>query len=266
MDFGPSTGGSGGQAAGGNGVEVLDVGIDPSSEAAVRLLDDAGVQNFSDDGVLNVIEAVRVANEATIFADLSAADAADLAFDTAAADPTVQAALQAGMLTPTPTPQPILVPTITTSRGCGAVAVFATNEPVPLSLRVDASLAGMPLTTVLVTIRVNNSTIFGEDAIDANEDMFANIPAGLLPAANYQLSLLARVAGSQNVVTATCPFRIETAAPECNTACDCDPGQRCLGNQCVFQGNQLYCCTSATCPAMAQCQEPGGGFGVCPNI
>jgi len=262
MDFGPSTGGSGGGAGG----EVLDANLDPSSEAAVRLLDDAGVQNFSDDGVRNVIEAARVANQATIFTDLSAADAADLAFDTAAADANVQAALQAGMLTPTPAPQPVVVPTITTSRGCGAAAVFAMNEQVPLRLRVDASLGGTTLPTVLIIIRINNNTIFGEEPIATGEDFFGSIPPSILPPGDYLLRVQARVPGSQNGATATCPLRIDPAVPHCNTACDCDPGQRCVGNQCVFQGNLLYCCTSATCPAMATCQEPGGGFGVCPNV
>ena len=105
---------------------------------------------------------------------------AQLAFDVAAADPTVQAALQAGMLTPTPTPEPVLVPTITTSRGCGAAAVYATNEAIPFRLRVDASVGGTTLPTVLITIRMNNGTIFGEEEIDSGTDFFGSIPPSMI--------------------------------------------------------------------------------------
>lgn len=265
MDFGP---GSGGAGAGERGIETLEVTIDPSSEAGVRLLDENGVDRFTDNGVLRVIEAVRSANKATDFAMLDAAAAAELAFAVAVNDRGVQAALQTGMRptatptrSPTPTPQPVLVPQIVTERGCGSQAVYSASERIPFRLRVD--VVGPPVRTVLATVRVDNAVIFGEEAIDTGQDLFGTIPGSILPSGTHQLTLQARLIGSTNATGASCGFRVE-GRPQCFTACDCSPGQRCSSGQCVFLGAPLYCCTSPQCPPEAVCQEPGGGFGICP--
>ena len=59
--------------------------IDPMSEAAVQLVDDnGGAQHYSDQGIKDVIQAVRTADSGINFAGLTAADAVTLATDTAA--------------------------------------------------------------------------------------------------------------------------------------------------------------------------------------
>lgn len=115
---------------------VLEVMLDPSSEAGVRLLDENGLANFVDAGIPAVQDAVRAANQGTNFADLSAAAAADLATTVARADPTVQQVIQQTKFTPTPTaspthtptltPTPPLAPTLTPTR-----TLTATQTPTP---------------------------------------------------------------------------------------------------------------------------------------
>jgi hypothetical protein len=83
--------------------EMPFVPIDPISEAAVRLLEDAGFANFDDAGLAAVVQAVADANADTVFDGLSVADGADLATTTAANDAEVQRVLAESQLTPTPT-------------------------------------------------------------------------------------------------------------------------------------------------------------------
>ena len=84
IDFGPT-----------GAVTNLSELIDPTSEAAVQLVDDnGGAQRYSDQGIKDVILAVRTADSGINFAGLTAADAVALATETARNDPTVQAALQ----------------------------------------------------------------------------------------------------------------------------------------------------------------------------
>jgi hypothetical protein len=86
IDFGPA------------GVEAsLSELIGPASEAAMRLLEEnGGAQNYSDQGIKDVIQAVQtaVADSGINFASLTPADAATLATDTARTDLMVQQALQ----------------------------------------------------------------------------------------------------------------------------------------------------------------------------
>ena len=72
----------------------LNVVIDPNSEAAVRLLYENGLQNYSNDAVKQVIQAVQAANANLTFAGLDAAAAAMLATETASMDPAVQDTLR----------------------------------------------------------------------------------------------------------------------------------------------------------------------------
>jgi len=88
------------------GVETDEIRIDPISEAAVRLLEAAGADNFSDDGIAAVMAAVDAANADTIFDGLSVAAANNLAETTAANDPTVQMVIAESQFTPTPTVSP----------------------------------------------------------------------------------------------------------------------------------------------------------------
>jgi hypothetical protein len=80
--------------------------IDPISEAAVRLFAEQGLENFSDTGLTEVLQAVRDANAETMIEDLELEAAIDLAMTTAEADPMVQMALQENRMTPTPTVTP----------------------------------------------------------------------------------------------------------------------------------------------------------------
>jgi hypothetical protein len=72
--------------------------VDPISEAAVRLLDAAGLENYTDDGIDAVIAAARAANAATDFAGLTADAAKDAAQQAAAHDTAVQTARQDNLL------------------------------------------------------------------------------------------------------------------------------------------------------------------------
>ncbi|HVO23449.1 MAG TPA: hypothetical protein VMW56_07455, partial [Candidatus Margulisiibacteriota bacterium] len=67
--------------------------IDSISEAAVRLLEEQGFENYNPDGVAAVVQAVEAANAAANFEDLTPQQAADMAQTTAASDPGVQMAL-----------------------------------------------------------------------------------------------------------------------------------------------------------------------------
>jgi hypothetical protein len=73
--------------------DAADNLIDSISEAAVRLLDEQGFENYNPDGVAAVVQAVETANGAANFEDLTPEEAADMAQTTAANDPAVQIAL-----------------------------------------------------------------------------------------------------------------------------------------------------------------------------
>lgn len=71
-----------------------DLVIDPRSEAAVRLLFEAGIQRYDDQGLSEVIETVRASVEETVFAGADAAEAAVAATEVARAAPIVQQSLE----------------------------------------------------------------------------------------------------------------------------------------------------------------------------
>jgi hypothetical protein len=83
-------------------VETPEVDVDPISEAAVRLIEEQGLENYGDDGIDAVREAVDAANAQSNFEDLAIGEAADAAESTAA-DPAVQVTLEENRQTPTPT-------------------------------------------------------------------------------------------------------------------------------------------------------------------
>jgi YVTN family beta-propeller protein len=93
LNFGPLAAGSGA------GIDD-DVVIDPNSEAAVRLVDESGLGNLSDDGVEAVIETVQIANADLSFAGLDAAAAASMATDEASQDASVTTAIEEAKVTP----------------------------------------------------------------------------------------------------------------------------------------------------------------------
>lgn len=96
MDFGPLSAGFAlsvdqGRVA---SLALLDgLEISPRSEAAVRLLSESGLQNFTDEGVIEIIESVALATANTSFAGLDAAAAAEVAAMDALQDEVVQETL-----------------------------------------------------------------------------------------------------------------------------------------------------------------------------
>lgn len=95
--------------------DVAEFFVDPISEAAVQVLDAAGIDNYSDDGVEAVIAAVTAATTDSTFDGQPTQQAVESAAATAANDPTVQEVLQTERFTPTPTatvtPTPSTTPT-----------------------------------------------------------------------------------------------------------------------------------------------------------
>jgi hypothetical protein len=49
----------------------------------------------------------------------------------------------------------------------------------------------------------------------------------------------------------------------CNSACDCQPGLGCLNKACTQGTVDIYCCSSAPCPAGAGCQSADQSYAVC---
>jgi hypothetical protein len=86
--------------------QMSDTVIDVISEAAVRLLQEQGFENYDEAGVAAVVQAVEAANADSNFAQMTVEVAVDLAQTTAAADPMVQMALQDNKIMPTPTVTP----------------------------------------------------------------------------------------------------------------------------------------------------------------
>lgn len=87
-------------AGGGAGgvTDRIQVLLEPSTEAAVRLIDEQGLETFSSDGALEVIRASTTANLATDYNARSPAEASNLATVTARGDAQVQEALEEGKL------------------------------------------------------------------------------------------------------------------------------------------------------------------------
>jgi DNA-binding beta-propeller fold protein YncE len=99
--------------------------VSPFSEAAVRIFDDRGLENFSDDGIDDVVDAVGSAAAAASYTDVDAERAVMIAFNLADGDPQVEAVIAAAMrdMSPTPTaatpptqPPPTSTPTVTRTR------------------------------------------------------------------------------------------------------------------------------------------------------
>ncbi len=129
----------------GAAADATRVDLDPISEAAVRLLDAQGLENYSDDGVDAVIAAVEAANAASTFAGLTTQQAADDAENTAANDPGVQAALQSNRMTPTPTATPTATP-IPCAGDCNGDGTVSVDELVTLA---GVALGNIPASACL---------------------------------------------------------------------------------------------------------------------
>jgi hypothetical protein len=86
-----------GASAGGAGI-VPEISVDPISEAATRLLEEAGLENYADEGLDAVLAATRAANAGTDFTGLEGEEANSAAEAAAEDDPEVQAALEENVL------------------------------------------------------------------------------------------------------------------------------------------------------------------------
>jgi hypothetical protein len=76
-------------------VDPEDVVIDTISEATVRLLDEEGLETFTNEGIDAVSAAVEAANADTVFGDVTPEAAVEEALATAVNDPLVQQAVEA---------------------------------------------------------------------------------------------------------------------------------------------------------------------------
>jgi hypothetical protein len=85
-------GGSGGLGAG-TGTVSVSVDLSPSSEAATRLIDESGFEEFNGEEARSTNELVRAANDDIDFAGLSAGTASAVAAADARQDPAVQEVL-----------------------------------------------------------------------------------------------------------------------------------------------------------------------------
>jgi hypothetical protein len=121
---------------------AAELDVDPISEAAVLLLDENGLNNYSDDGVDAVNEAVDLANASSMFAGDTSAQAVTAATTTAADNQMVQAALQANR---TPTPTPTAIRCVGDCDGSGVVTIDELIVMVNIdlgSLGIDSCAAG----------------------------------------------------------------------------------------------------------------------------
>jgi hypothetical protein len=139
MGFGPLIGTGGGAGAGPVTLEGID--ISPSSDAAVGLLEANGLENFTDQEIVDLIDAVEAANADTDFAGLDAGAANDRATGVALADPEVQAILQQGTATPTPSSTQTPLPTATNTPTTTATVV-PTSTPTATATVTPSSTPG----------------------------------------------------------------------------------------------------------------------------
>jgi hypothetical protein len=154
----------------------------------------------------------------------------------------------------------VVVTEIATSRGCGFNAQYF-NEVVPIGVRVDVSINGVPQATAIISVTLDGGLIVSEQEVDAATNLSAQLPPALVNNGTHQLTLFAHAKDSTLVFNDSCTFQFTAA--QCMTACDCPTEQRCTNGQCVFQGNALYCCESPMCPMGSACQHNTGGFSVC---
>jgi len=152
-------------------------------------------------------------------------------------------------------------------RGCietGDNPVYAVGEQATLFFRVDGFSAGMAITEAQVEIFdfIDGAPTGSIDLGVQPTGVTLGLQVGISPPTGTETLLLVAEGGQGPLDDESqCSFHV--VSPECTTACDCPPEQRCLGGVCQIAGNALYCCTSMTCPMGEQCQHPAGGFDTC---
>ncbi len=162
FDVGPAAGFALTGSAAGDG-PVLEIVLGPDTEAAVRLLDMRGVHLFTNQHILDVMRAVRIANIGTSFAALTPAQAAQRAFDVASADPNVQEALEE-TTQDTPTPTPTFTPTVTPTRTATLTPTVTSTpiSPTPTFTQNPAAIdfgpaGGIPGVTTVLPLQLQSS-------------------------------------------------------------------------------------------------------------
>ena len=108
---------------------LTDVEIDPASEAAVRLIDETGLENCGPTDVLAIKDAVSIANSGTAFANLGLEAAVERALSVANEDPGVQAVIGCGEITPTATATSTSSATATATTQAGTPTSTAPHTP-----------------------------------------------------------------------------------------------------------------------------------------
>jgi hypothetical protein len=172
--------------------------------------------------------------------------------------------------TPTPsptrtrTPTPFLIAQMTTNRGCleaGDNPLYTVGDPATVSIRVDGSAAGMPIEQAQVTFFevVNAQVVRGPSVDNVPTGQNLSMPLDTIPPVGTHTFVLQAEAAT---LAAQTQCSVQVAGAGCTTACDCTPGERCVGGTCMLAGNLLYCC-SVACPLGAQCQFPDNSFGMC---
>lgn len=120
----------------------LEAPIGPASEAAVRLLDEYGLQNFAVEGLPAIVEAVEAANVDTDYTGLDAEAAAQKALAVALDNQGVQQAILMYLFTPTPTITPTITSTATaTATGPATHTVTASPNATATRTRTASATA-----------------------------------------------------------------------------------------------------------------------------
>jgi hypothetical protein len=90
--------------------------------------------------------------------------------------------------------------------------------------------------------------------LSARPDIAGGCPDG------YQCTCVPSCPNCRDCAVRVC---VPASAPECRTACDCEPGLGCFDNRCLAGFAPVYCCEGDKCPAGQQCQHENGERDTC---
>ena len=61
------------------------------------------------------------------------------------------------------------------------------------------------------------------------------------------------------------PLDQDQGSRDCESACDCTPGQTCTDGRCTSASAPTYCCEGGFCPSGEACQFESGSMAICPE-
>jgi hypothetical protein len=147
LAFGPVGSGSSSGAGAQGTVPLGEVTIGPRSEAGVRVIEDNGLEVFTNEGVMEILATVEEQTAGIDFSNFDARAAAEVATNVALDDTEVQRAIERNRITPTPTSTgtPTSTPTATpiptevnvTSEGTVTASSVFGGDEFPTELAVD---------------------------------------------------------------------------------------------------------------------------------